>query len=266
MWKRFFWMGMVLVTCLSVSAQEQQDRLRVMFDLTVASRYVAHGINIGDDEAVVQPSVFLQNVFTPGLEFFVWTNFAIDREQHAADEYDFVVRYTRLLAPRSPFGVRAFALADYYVYPHYELPVNKNGKLIEKTDFNGFKLGSGIEFVNLIPPLGPVKLIPGYSLYYWTPIEKKLFEDGYANEFSLTCVVPLPIQERQLLFIRAVRNYYSEIFGIERGLSHTSLHMATTFNFGHFQVRPTVNYQWTHEPTMNHEDEFWFSIALVRTF
>ena len=114
--------------------------------------------------------------------------------------------------------------------------------------------------------VGEIALVPSYKLTHWRPVKEKMFEDGLLHEFGLEAIVPVAPLEGLPLSVKATANYHDGVLGVEEGWSHYTLQSFVVFPWKGLYVQPGLNYQWSEEPTVNAEDEFWFSLSVTKLF
>jgi len=252
-----------MLICGSGQAQDVAERepWGVTADVTVASKYIVHGWNLGGDSWSFQPALTLRTM-VPGVEVQFWAALPFDRDYRAQDEIDFIVHYRRDLFPEENWVTSFHAFADYWIYPHQTN--DETGR-----QFRGIKYKAGVSMPHLLPLFGAY-LVPEYNYYYWQAVDTDAFEEDGAHELFLRYGLPLgkfmPAQEGQTLSLGTSVTYHQGAFGNESGFSHCTAHAATSMHFGPVTFTPAVNYQWSFEDTINEDDEFWASVSLSTTF
>lgn len=248
-----------VAVAMAVSAAMGEE-LGLHPDLTWASRYMAHGFNINEDNPSFQPSLHVETR-VPGMQIAVWAGLPTDRDQSASDEYDFLVKYATTLNAGDRWAVRLNAYVDYWIYPH----TADAGEIDPETgaaisELEGWKFNGGIALPALLP-LGPAPLVPSYNYYYWTPRQDDLFTAGGVHELGLAYA--LPVAGKQTLDLSSTLNYHDGVFDVEPGWSHATASLSTTFRAAGVRISPGVNYQWSFEDTVNEEDEFWAQLSVA---
>lgn len=224
------------------------DDFGVHPDVTVASKYMAHGFNVNGEHGSLQPSVAVDTK-VPGLQFFVWAALPMDQDFRASNEFDYLVKYGHTFAADSAFAMNLHGYVDYWDYPN-------------KVNMSGWKFSGGVTMPKLLP-LGPACLVPSYTYYFWTPQNAGAFEDGGVHEIFLN--YSAPVLPKQSLDLGASMNYHDGVFGVKPGWSHATAHVATTFDVG-VKLTPSINYQWSFEDTVDTEDEFWAMFSVSKDF
>lgn len=251
---RWMWVAMVLQTARAV------DELGLHPDLTLASKYMAHGFNVNGEHASLQPSL-LVDTKVPGLQFFAWAALPVNRDFRAKDEFDYLVKYGRTFLADSALAVNLHGYADYWIYP--------NSAADGADDLKGWKFSGGASLPELLP-LGPANLVPSYTYYFWTPQDDGGFEDGGVHEFFLGYNPPLrsfaPVAGDRTLNLGASLNYHDGVFGVEPGWSHATAHVSTSLEIATLKISPSLNYQWSFEDTIDPEDEVWAAVSVARDF
>ncbi len=245
----------------AMAADEGNEDWGVTANITLASKYLAHGWNLGGDSWSFQPSLTLETK-VPGVSLQVWAALPFDRDLHENDELDFLLHYSRDFFREDPWLMSFHGFADYWVFTRQVQ--EDSGR-----QFRGIKYKAGVAFPFLIP-MFETHLVPEYNYYYWQSIDSKAFSEGGAHEFFLRHAIPLrallPAQEGQTLDLSSSLTYHQGSFGNETGFSHATVHMATSFAVGPVSISPSVNYQWSFEDTINEDDEFWATFSVTSTF
>ena len=86
------------------------------------------------------------------------------------------------------------------------------------------------------------------------------------HEFGLEAVVPIQSLNNLPLSIKGTANYHDGVLGVEEGWTHYTLHAFSLLPWKGLYFKPGVNYQWSEEPTLNPEDEFWLSLSVTKLF
>jgi len=236
------------------------DNYGVHADVTLASKYMAHGFNVNGEHASLQPSLTLDTL-VPGLRLSVWAALPVNRDQRAEDELDYLVKYGHTFFADSALAVNLHGYVDYWLYP--------NSATETSGDLEGWKFNGGLTLPKL-PPIGPANLVPSYNYYFWTPKDAGGFEDGGVHELFLNYSPPLksllPVAGARTLDLGASLNYHDGVFGVEPGWSHATAHLSTTFGVAGINLTPSVNYQWSFEDTIDTEDEFWAAFSVAADF
>lgn len=253
---------LAVCACLLATGVVAADSLGLHPDVTVASKYMAHGFNINGDHVSVQPSLHVDTKI-PGLQLAAWAGLPADRDFRGQDEFDYLLKYNTTLGGDSVWAVKLNAYVDYWLYPNHP----GAGEIDEKTgevnpDLKGWKFNGGLSLPNLLP-VGGTKIVPGYNYYYWTPQNEDDFEAGGVHEITLNCGVPVAGQSIDL---GTSLNYHDGVFGVEPGWSHATAQVASTFKAGTAKITPSVNYQWSFEDSVNDEDEFWAALSVAADF
>ena len=235
------------IVCAGVCAMAADD-YGVHPDVTVASKYMAHGFNVNGEHGSLQPSVTVDTK-VPVLQFFVWAALPMDQEIRASNEFDYLVKYGHTFATESALAVNLHGYVDYWDYPN-------------KDDMSGWKFSGGVTLPKLLP-LGPANLVPSYTYYYWTPQNSGAFEAGGVHEIFLSYAAPL--LPKQSLDLGASLNYHDGVFGVKPGWSHATAGVSTTFDVG-VKLTPAINYQWSFEDTVDTEDEVWATLSVSKDF
>lgn len=256
---------MLLSGASTTVAAGDKPPVQFLADVTYLSQYVAHGFDLSNDGPVVQGTVIANHVLVPNLELGYVYSYTLDRDDKQWDETGPAIRYSCEFFAETPYALKGFASAYYFNYPHWEFAFNKNLEPIDDTRLRALKLQTGWSLPNLMQ-VGQVQLIPAYTLTRWESVKKDLIEEGSLHEFALAAVFPLDFLDKQPLSLRAAANYHTGVLGVEEGWSHYTLQADTTFLWKGLFFKPGLNYQWSEEPTVNPEDEFWVSLSVTKLF
>jgi hypothetical protein len=264
----------ICLFCLAASlawpatAAEEAKEWGVTADLTVATKYMTDGFNVGGDHTAWMPSVAV-NTTVPGFFIMFWSALPVNRDRQQYDEYDFMARYSRNFLEGSPLKVNLHGYFDYWVYPHDELTKDKNGQTIAPQNFRGLKFHGGLSLLELLPLFGS-HLVPSYNYYYWTPDQKNLFQAGAHHELFLSYSHDLPTfipgAKRQDFTLGGSLNYHDGVLGVEPGWSHTTAHASTSVDALGCTFGASVNYQWSYIASVDPENEFWATVSVTKKF
>jgi hypothetical protein len=240
----------------------------VTADLTLASKYMTDGFNVGGNHAAWMPSLAI-NTTVPGFYLMFWSALPTDRNRQQYDEYDFMARYSHNFLEGSPFKVNLHGYYDYWAYPHDELTQDKHGQTIAPQNFRGQKLHGGISLLELLPIAG-AHLVPSYNYYYWFPDQKDLFQAGAHHELLLNYSHELPVfipgAKKQDITLGGSLNYHDGVFGVESGWSHTTAHVSTSVAALGCTFGASANYQWSYIESVDPENEFWATVSITKKF
>lgn len=234
-------------------------------DLTLANKYIAHGMDIGDDKAQWQPSVSLKNK-SLGLHVFYWSSLPFDRNTDANDEHDLAIRWAKVFG-EGRRAVRWTALANYWLYPNLSISTDKNGKTIASQNLQGMKWSLGVALPDRIR-FGKMKLTPSYDIYHWMPVKDQQFDSGTEHQFHMTMTSDSPFSSEQQLNWSVGVSYFSDgLFGRETGLAYNDVQLSTGIDLIYgFSLVPMLGYQWSHLDSYNTEDEVLANLTLSKTF
>jgi len=258
---------------LAASARGEEQLVNLGVDYTYASRYVTHGLNIGDTP-VHQPSLSVSSGSLPGLNFLFWTSLPVDRAKKATDELDLMLIYGRTCMQDDPWAVALSAYFDYWRYPGTSVTTNRNDSPIAApSNLQGQKYHVGGALPNLVPMPEGFSLAPGYNYYYWAPVVDEQFDSGSAHEIVLNCGVPLPLPEvaavPQSVNLKGTVNYHTGFLGIARGWTHATAHISTAAPIWEsLSWHAGLDYQWTFEETLNGngDDILWGTLGVGASF
>lgn len=252
-----------MLTGVSVIAGEEGRWLQgVTADVTVASKYIAHGMNLGGDSWSFQPTVIVETT-VPGLSLQVWSAMPFDRDLRASDETDILIHYRRSVFGDKRYKVAFHSYADYWFLPHS--PQANRPDL----ELRGLKYKIGAAMPSLIR-LGGLSLVPDYSFYHWQSVDSGAFKDGGTHEMHLRTSVPsggCPVLPEGSAFnLAGGIAYHDGAFGMKSGWSHGTAHVSLGVPAGPVALAAGINYQWSFEDTVNPDDEFWASFSATAAF
>ena len=254
------------VTCAAGAAEDKS--LGVTADLTLASKYMTDGFNVGDNHAAYMPSLAVDTK-VPGFYLQFWSALPMERNRQQYDEYDFMARYSHDFFGGSPLKLNLHGYYDYWVYPHDAYTTDKNGATIAAQSKRGQKVHAGVSLLELLPVLGS-HLVPSYNYYYWFPDQKDLFQAGAHHELALSYTHALPVfipgAKQQDVTLGGSLNYHDGAFGVDSGWSHTTAMLGTSAELLGCTLSANVNYQWSYIASVDPENEFWAMLSLTKKF
>ena len=238
---------------------------RLLTDVTVASKYMAHGYNFaGNDTPSLQPCIAWQTPI-PEVVFKFWAAEPLNTVYKKELELDFLLNLSHTFFEKERYAMNLHGYFDYWVVPRKEFLLPHN----ERQMATGFKFNGGVAFPNL-PKLGPVSIVPGYNYYHWTPENGGAFVEGGVSDFSLSFLTESAgwvekTRRQTYSFVWAI-DYNDGAFGSKPGWSHSVVGLSTGISVGRFTITPSVNYQWSFEPSVNPVNEFWAAISFQTVF
>jgi hypothetical protein len=267
--------GVAIVVAAVVAANAAADTqlVDVSADYTYASRYVAHGFNIGDTPAH-QPSFSISSGKLPGFNFTFWSSLTVDRDEKGSDELDYMFVYNRTFMKDDPWAIALSAYFDYWVYPNISVDTDRDGNPIsDPSDLQGQKYHLGASLPSVVPMPEGFSLSPGYNHYFWTPVKDDQFDSGSVHELVLSGSAPLPLPEAtavpQSVNWKATMNYHTGFLGVDSGWSHATAHISTSAPIcGSLAWHASLDYQWTFEETLNgnKDDVAWGTVGVGASF
>lgn len=233
-------------------------------ETTFASKYMAHGYNFGgDDQPSFQPSISLTTPL-PWLSFSFWAGFPIDRDYVDQDELDFMLKLGHTFHQGERFALEVHGYFDYWLLPSLKVPHNGGRETL-----TGFKFNAGFSFPELWRA-GKVALVPGYNMFCWIPEHGGTLNNGAVHEFSLAARWQSPGLRDNAKPVAwqalALVGCNDGAFGSRPGWSHCLTGLSAAVPLGPFTITPSLNYQWSFEPTVNREDEFWAALTIACSF
>ena len=250
------------------AAQAEDNSIGVTADLTLASKYMTDGFNVGDNHAAYMPSLAVDTK-VPGLYFQFWSALPMERNRQQYDEYDFMARYNHDFFEGSLLKLNLHGYYDYWVYPHDEYTTDKNGTTIAAQSKRGQKVHAGVSLLELLPFFGSY-IVPSYNYYYWFPDQKDLFQAGAHHELALSYTHALPVfipgAKKQDVTLGGSLNYHDGAFGVDQGWSHTTAMLGTSADLCGVTLGANINYQWSYISSVDPENEFWVMLSLTKKF
>jgi len=232
-------------------------------DTTYASRYVAHGFNVGDTEAQ-QTTINLVADALPGFTLTYWSSLTMDRDLNAFDEHDLLLKYHRSFLKGERWEVALSSYVDYWWYPQTSASGN---------NLQGLKYHLGFSLPHAIVMPEGFSLVTAYNFYHWHDFLGDQFAEGEVHEFALQAAVPLGLSPSpcvpQSLGIRTALNYNTGFLGVESGWSHATLQLTTGASITDWlSWHASLDYQWTLEDQLNGdgEDIEWVTLGLNASF
>lgn len=247
------------------SLRAEKPPMGFVADFTYLSQYVAHGFDLSNGSPVGQATVIANHVFIPNFEVGYVYSYVFERDDHNWDETGPAVRYTHTFFEQKEYVLKGQATVYYINYPNWEVGFDKDFEPISTTRLRLLKLQTVWSLPNLFS-LGETAIVPSYTLTHWHSVKTDLIEEGSLHEFALTAEVPVTLWQPQKISLRAAANYHDGVLGVEPGWSHYTLQAETTFAWKGLFIKPGINYQWSEEPTVNAEDEFWLSLSMTKLF
>lgn len=249
----------------------EESTFKFTTDLTWASKYMINGINIGGDNPVFQFAAKTDHLKS-GLSLMFWTAMQADRMNKKYDEQDLMLLYSRDFLIDSPYALNLHGFYDYWIYPNSEPATDDFGTVISTQKEQGNKFQIGLSMPKAIP-LFQSYLVPSYNIYqllYWAQNRSDLNRSGRYHELMLDYSQPIPVfipyATYQYAGMSASTNYYDGAFDVKPGWSHST----AALQAGVYALKSIftmgLNYQWTHEKTLNPGDEFWTTFSFVRKF
>lgn len=253
----------------SVTSAEE-DRMRFVSDLTLASQYMIDGFHVGDSP-VLQYAGKAQ-LYSTGFSLMYWNSIQTKRESKKYDEHDFFLMYSRDFFQESQYSFNLHGFADYWIFPNGETKTDAFGDEVSSSMKHGNKFQLGVSMPKLIP-LGGSYLVPSYNvsyLNYWADDRDDLFLGGFQQEllFEYYRAHKILIPGATYQYAGATANlvYHHGAFGVEPGISHSVASLVG----GVYALKSifvlTLNHQWTFEETVNPENEFWSAISFIKKF
>ncbi|HKK17838.1 MAG TPA: hypothetical protein VJ952_04070 [Opitutales bacterium] len=243
----------------------EKPPIQLVADATFLSQYVAHGLDLSDGGPVIQGTVIANHVLIPNLEVGFIYSYTLDRDDRIWDETGPGIRYTGVLFEDKAYALKSLSFLYYWNYPHYDVAFDKDFEPIDEDHFQGLKFEQTFFLPELIR-LGKVALVPSYKLSHWRTIKDEMFEEGFQHEFGLEAIVPVESLKGLPVSIKGTANYHDGVLGVEEGWTHYTLQTYAVVPWKGLFLKPGLNYQWSEEPTVNKEDEFWVSLSVTKLF
>ena len=239
-------------------------RLTVDTSLAVASHYMTHGFNVGDDNPNLQPSVTLGLPVT-GLSLGYWASLPLDRREDRHDEHDANVAWSDRLALGS-FSIPVRLGAVYFHYPNQPIGQNRYGQTIKPVDQSGVKLSAGLSSPSVELGGGFLARLD-YDIYHWVPLISDLFASGSAQEIGFDLAMPTldhdPSAGAALgaPSVHYAVNHHDGAFGVKPGWSHAYAKLALPFRLVRERFQLDLTHQWSWEESVCRHDETWVMLS-----
>ncbi len=251
--------------CFGQAALETPPpRLTVDTSLAVASHYMTHGFNVGEDNPNLQPAVTLGLPGT-GLSFGYWSSLPLDRLEDRHDEHDANVAWSdRLSVAGRLIPVRLGAV--YFHYPNQPVAQNRHGQTIQPVDHSGVKLSAGLSSPSFDLGCGFLARLD-YDLFHWQPVTTDLFAPGTAQEIGVDLAMPTldhdPSAGAALgaPSLHYAVNHHDGAFNVKPGWSHAYAKLALPFRLGREFFQFDLTHQWSWEETVCRDDETWVMLS-----
>jgi hypothetical protein len=251
--------------CFGQPAMEAPPpRLIVDTSLAVATKYMTHGFNVGDDNPNLQPTVQLGLPGT-GLSFIYWASLPLDRRDDRYDEHDAKVAWSDPL-PVAGLLVPVRLAATYFYYPNLSVAQNRYGQSIKPVDKSGAKLSAGLSSPSLDLGGGFFARLD-YDLYHWIPLTTDLFAPGTAQEIGVDLAMPTldhdPSAGAALgaPSVHYAVNHHDVAFGVKPGWSHAYAELSLPFRLGRERFQLDLTHQWSWEESVCRDDETWVMLS-----
>jgi hypothetical protein len=248
--------GLLAWMSLGLPAQALSSESRLTADLTVASKYVTGGYQIGGDDPVMQPSVSYE--LGKGFSLMAWSALRMDRTQREFDEVDLFGRYSKDLFQGSAHALNLHGFYDFWFYPGSGANMRK-----------GNKLHAGASLPELIPLAGS-HLVPSYNAYYWIYWDQNRrdrYQGGAQHEFLLQYAHELPrFFSAAPVYVGASGSvsYGDGAFDTRPGWSHSIAQLGSSVYFRDWTLSLSLNRQWTYQATVNPSNELWSMLSVTR--
>jgi hypothetical protein len=254
--------------CFAQSTQEAPlARVTLNSSLAVASHYMTHGFNVGDDKPNLQPTVTL-GLPGAGLNFTYWASLPLDRGENRFDEHDVAVAWGNTLSVAG-MTVPVRLGATYFHYPNQPVFQNRYGRAIQPVDHSGMKFSAGISSPSLTLG-GAVVTRFDYDVYRWVPLHHDLFAPGTAQEIGLDLALPTLAQDSSDFAslgapsLHVAINHHDGAFGVNPGWSHAYARLSLPFRLGPEFFQLDLTRQWSWEKTVSPDNENWAMLSWLR--
>lgn len=262
----------VRLTWAADEAALADRKFGIMADLTVSSKYITDGFKIGGDNPVWQPSI-AWDVFSTGFSLLFSSAVQMYRNNQQFDELDFFVRYSNDLFQDSAWKLNLHGYYGYWFYPKSSTEQDDGfGETINLETLRGNKLHAGLSLPRRLR-IADYYLVPSYNVYYWlywAQNQWDRFQGGTRHELLLQYYHDIPAffpgATGQYVGVGSSVNYNDGAFGVHPGWSHTTAQLANSVytKVGTFSLG--FNYQWSHEASVDPNNEFWSSLSFTKQF
>jgi len=207
-----------------------------------------------DNDGAFQPDLYVE-LKNSGVYFGTWGSFGFDSMWDIWDEWDYYLGAFRSFNKESDWAVDMDFCYTYFDFP------NQNRYTDTQEVAFGFKLPS-------LLAINEIKIKPFTTVYYSFPAhENEADQEGYWLKVGMDASMAVSgfNSENMNFLVESFLNDGGAGFQVDPGWSHIRAMYAIAFNIGGFKIKPSVNYQWSLEDTVNTEDEFWAEVSFSKT-
>lgn len=161
---------------------------------------------------------------------------------------------------------------DYWIFPNAKPEQDIFGDIAFPGPRHGNKFQAGVSLPKLMPLAGSF-LVPSFNSYYYLYYDQNRTDrDQSGSQFEIMLEyfrsIPsvLPNATYQYAGVAASTNYHDGAFGVRPAWSHTIVSLQSgAYAFASIFIL-SLHYQWTHEATVNPDNEFWQTVSYVKKF
>ena len=249
----------------------EESSIGLTTDITWASKYMIDGFKVGGNHAVLEPSASF-DLFSTGTSLMFWSALQVNRENRLYDELDLMARYSHRFFAGSFYAVNLHGFYDYWYYPKAEVIQDDFGNFLTLPKRQGNKLHAGVSLPELFPLLGSY-LVPSYNAYYtlyWAQNQRDQFQGGAHHELLLAYYHDLPTlipgASAQYFGVAGSLNYNDGAFKVHPGWSHSTAQLTTGVYALGSVFAASLNRQWSHELSVDPENELWTTVSFTKRF
>jgi hypothetical protein len=230
-----------------------------ILSLGYAQKYMSFGRDLNQGDATLHPEISAEWPDS-GLSAGVWGAFAAESRAtwREWDEYDFYLGYGGNLFNGQPYALDYQLTYTFLYYPRIKAASGNR-------DSHQFALT--LSLPELLPGGDKLHFAPYAGLYYdrgvapraRAGIDETVFRLGLDAFFAET---------PDSGYNAFVETYYNDgqREGEEPGWSHLLGGLLYHLDWGDCRLTPGMYYQWSWEPTLNPEHDFWVSFQISRRF
>ena len=236
--------------------QSPKPQLGIELDVTWASKYIWHGMDLYDDHAAFQPSINF-DLFETGFSVNVWGSTACSSGFVQSDELDYSIAYQNSIFSETPLKT------DYeirWLYYDYFRISSDEGDSQE------------LDLSLCWPEIFPFGLTATYEISYLYTAKSgspaaRLDMEGFSHTFGLAYDCNVPQTDLPLTFVWDITYNDGQGGGdIDHEWSYITWGLSTSLDAGPGSLTPAAYYQTSMDDSVNDEDEFWVSMSYTINF
>ncbi|MEZ0393043.1 MAG: hypothetical protein ACAH59_12555 [Pseudobdellovibrionaceae bacterium] len=259
------------LTVLAQSLPISKNEMRVTTDITLASKYMLDGFQVGGDHPVWQLAGKV-DLYDTGFAFMAWTAIQVERSNKQFDEQDLFLLYSKDFLQDKSYTLNFHGYYDYWMFPNTDPVVDEFGETVSTSVKQGNKFQLGFSLPKLIS-IADSFLIPSYNAYHWLYFaqdREDLDQSGTYHELLAEYYKPTPIfipgATYQYAGGTSSINYHEGAFDVDPGWSHSTASIVAGVYALKSIFTISLNHQWSFEETVNPENEFWSTFSYIKKF